>query len=364
MSENRPARAGISTRTAALSVLLFWTGYYVVTSARSAVSLGDRVWGTFDNRALVTLCGMTFTWLLYLFLRAFDRRPLGQRVAAAFLASVPVALAYATVNYVAFRDYNVRGGEPNPPPYRYKSPAVHVFSAALEWYFFIAAWAALYLTLSYAAAVRESEREAARLRAATQEAELRALRYQVNPHFLFNALNSVSSLVMAGRNAQAETMLLNLSRFFRTGLATDPTEDVPLADEIALQRLYLEVEAVRFPERLRTEIELEPGVEDVCVPGMILQPLIENAIKYGVSPSRRLVTVRVTARRADDRLRLEVSDDGEAGAPCAGGTGTGLRNVRERLMLRFGSAATLTSGRRAGGGFVVTIEAPIVRRGC
>jgi signal transduction histidine kinase len=335
-----------------------------VTSARSAVSLGERVWGTFDNRALVTLCGMTFTWLLYLFLRAFDRRPLGQRVAAAFLASVPVALAYATVNYVAFRDYNVRGGEPNPLPYRYKSPARHVSEAALEWYFFIAAWAALYLALSYAAAVRESEREAAQLRAATQEAQLRALRYQVNPHFLFNALNSVSSLVMAGRNAQAETMLLNLSRFFRTGLATDPTEDVPLADEVALQRLYLEVEGVRFPDRLRTEITIEPSLEDACVPGMILQPLVENAIKYGVSPSRRLVTVRVAARRSGDKLRLEVSDDGEAGEPCPGGTGTGLRNVRERLMLRFGEAAAIASGPREGGGYAVTIEAPIVRRGC
>mgnify|MGYP002777849467 CR=1 FL=1 len=362
MSETRAARAGISFRTAALSVLLFWTGYYIVTSARSAVSLGDRVWGTFDNRALVTLCGMAFTWLLYLFLRAFDRRPLGQRIAAAFLASVPVAIAYASVNYVAFRDVQVRGAELVKE--REKSAAQHILYAALEWYFFIAAWAALYLALSYAAAVRESEREAARLRAATQEAELRALRYQVNPHFLFNALNSVSSLVMAGRNAQAETMLLNLSRFFRTGLATDPTEDVPLADEVALQRLYLEVEAVRFPDRLRTEITVESGLEDVCVPGMILQPLVENAIKYGVSPSRRLVTVRVSARRQDDRVRIEVSDDGEAAVPGPGGTGTGLRNVRERLMLRFGDAATLASGPKEGGGFVVTIEAPIVRRGC
>ena len=122
-------------------------------------------------------------------------------------------------------------------------------------YFFFIAWAALFLSLRYAGEVRALERRSAELRAAAQSAELRALRYQVNPHFLFNTLNSLSSLILTDKAEQAERMVLNLSTFFRTSLSGDPTEDVSLAEEIALQRLYLDIEAVRFPDRLRIETD-------------------------------------------------------------------------------------------------------------
>lgn len=353
----------VGPKAAALSILLFWTFYYLSVSARSVLMGYPGFERMFDNRALVTVSGMGLTWLLYLLLRRFDERPLRTRVAAAFLASLPVAAAYAAVNHLAF--YDPQPPEPDVPTDRHdKGLANMIAENAIHWYFFIACWAALYLALSYAAQVRESEREAARFRAAAQSAELRALRYQVNPHFLFNTLNSISSLVMAGRNTQAEEMILNLSRFFRTGLATDPTEDVPLADEIALQRLYLEIEAVRFPDRLRTELAVEPGLEDACVPGMILQPLVENAIRHAVSPSRRPVTVRIAARRARGRLRLDVEDDGGAVEAVPRGTGVGLRNVCDRLHVRFGDDAAVASGRREGGGYNVTLLMPLVLHEC
>src|SRR5690606_40575321 len=118
-------------------------------------------------------------------------------------------------------------------------------------------------------------------------AELRSLRYQVNPHFLFNTLNSLSTLVMRSQPGEAERMILNLSKFYRTSLSADPLEDVALSEEVHLQNLYLDIEAVRFPERLKVEIDIPDELLGVLVPGLILQPLAENAIKHGVAQDRQ-----------------------------------------------------------------------------
>lgn len=369
-----PIRYTVSPRIAMLSIVAFWIFYFVSITARSWLMARPGQVEMLDNRAWVALCGMGFTYLLYLALQALRRRTLRTRVAAAFLLSALGSAAYATVNYLSFYVYDPlppeleyqKSGYRNDNPPKPKEPANVIAENALHWYFFFTSWAVFYLALSYAGAVRASEREAARLRAAAQTAELRALRYQVNPHFLFNTLNSISALVMAGKREGAEAMILNLSTFFRTSLTGDPTEDVPLADEISVQRLYLEIEAVRFPERLQAVFDIEPEAAQACVPGLILQPLIENAVKYGVAPTRRAVSVRVTARVHGDRLQLVVSDDGDGcdEAGTAHGTGVGLRNVRDRLMARFGDAAALTAGQRAEGGFQVMISLPLVSHGC
>jgi LytS/YehU family sensor histidine kinase len=163
-------------------------------------------------------------------------------------------------------------------------------------------------------------------------------------------------------------MIMNLSTFFRTSLTADPAEDVTLAEEIRLQRLYLDIEAVRFPDRLIVDIDIPEALQSACVPCLILQPLIENAIKYGVSPSQRPVRLLVQARSEGEMMTLSVEDDGEGhresepGLPD--GTGTGLRNVRDRLAARFGDRARLESGLLPGGGFGVTMSIPIVRNGC
>jgi two-component system LytT family sensor kinase len=251
------------------------------------------------------------------------------------------------------------------------TPAHAIGDNAINGYFFFVAWAALFLALRYAAVTQLAERRAARFAAAAQAAELRALRYQVNPHFLFNTLNSLSSLVMVDRREEAEKMILNLSTFFRTSLTADPAEDQPLDEEIRLQMLYLEIEKVRFPERLHVEFAVPAALRNACVPALILQPLVENAIKYGVSRSRRPVLIRVEAREDSEGLVLSVADDGAAadspdpGGPEPGsGTGLGLRNVRDRLAARFGAAGQCRWGPREGGGFIVVLHMPIVRRGC
>ncbi|MFY7838577.1 MAG: sensor histidine kinase [Novosphingobium sp.] len=235
---------------------------------------------------------------------------------------------------------------------------------ALGRYFLLIAWAALYLALGNGEQLRAAEYREGEYRRAAKAAELRSLRYQVNPHFLFNTLNSLSALVMVGRAEQAEKMIQSISRFYRHSLAGDPTTDMPLEDEIALQRHYLEIEAVRFPERLRCDFDVPDDLMSACVPGMILQPLVENSIKYGVSTTIRPVTIRISAREAGGFLILSVSDDGPGEGLDSGSTGIGLENVKSRLIARFGDEAKVESGPLPAGGYATVLTMPVVRNEC
>ena len=161
-----------------------------------------------------------------------------------------------------------------------------ILEGSLSWYFLFAAWAAFYVAMSYAKQLRAADRHAAMLAREAQEAQLRALRYQINPHFLFNTLNSLSSLILSKRTDTAERMLMNLSTFFRATLSADPTADVPLEEEIKLQRLYLDIEQIRFPDRLTRRGRRARRAARRAVPVLILQPIVENAVKYGVAKSR------------------------------------------------------------------------------
>jgi len=321
-----------------------------------------------QRRAVVTVAGIIITYLLYLLLRRFDHKSLTTRIVTAFVGAVPCAIAISLINFYIFNIYDPAGLFDDPsmagsawaPNF-----AMEVTEVALSRYFFLAAWAGLYLAITYAAEVREVERRAAKFARAAQDAELRSLRYQVNPHFLFNTLNSLSSLVMTERAAEAETMIMNLATFYRTSLSGDPLDDVTLQEEVRLQRLYLDIETVRFPDRLISEIDIPEELLKACVPGMILQPLVENAIKYGVSKVNRPVTVSIRARAKGGRITLTVADDGSGVAKGADhGEGIGLANVRDRLAGRFGTAAFLDTETPPGGGFIVTIAFPEVHDGC
>ena len=153
-------------------------------------------------------------------------------------------------------------------------------------------------------------------------------------------------------------MITNLATFFRTSLASDPAADIPLADEIDMQRLYLDIERIRFPERLSVVIDVPKTLESIPVPGMILQPLVENAIKHGVARSNRPVTLAIRARTDGDLLFLTVEDDADSCAPSDPGQGVGLRNVHDRLVARFDGGANVRYGRRDAGGFRVELTIP------
>ncbi|HEX8447175.1 MAG TPA: histidine kinase [Sphingomonas sp.] len=365
------AATGVGTTAALGSIIAFWTFYCVIATLRSAVLGFDDQLDLLGRRLIVTGVSMAISWAMWRALRPLAGAGLTRALMAASILSVPAALAYAVVNQHVFAPTRpapatraVQVGDDsqrNDPPGALAEGA----DVAVNGYFFFTAWAALYMALAFAAEGRAAERRAARFRAAAQAAELRALRYQVNPHFLFNTLNSLSALVMTGKPDEAERMILNLSTFFRSSLAGDPVADTPLTDEIALQRLYLAIEAVRFPDRIVIVEDIADAVADVQVPGLILQPLVENAVKHGVSRTRAPVTVAIRAWAEDGMLALSVTDD----APVhdhGGGTessGIGLRNVADRLTARFGDQALCRAGPLDHGGYAATIVMPLVRGG-
>jgi two-component system LytT family sensor kinase len=246
----------------------------------------------------------------------------------------------------------------------------YITDSAIVWLFMFMAWSAYYIaTLSHEEALGV-QRRLADAENAAQAAQVRALRYQVNPHFLFNTLNSLSSLVMTNRSDRAENMLLALSTFFRTSLSLDPSADVTLAEEIDLQRLYLDIEMARFPDRLQVEIDVPPSLEQARLPALLLQPIVENAIKYGVSKSRKAVLIRIEARHLDNhRMVLEISNrlkhGGKEDLPAATheGTGVGLGNVCQRLEARFGSRASCRYGPMTAGGYKVSLTMPVETNG-
>jgi signal transduction histidine kinase len=202
---------------------------------------------------------------------------------------------------------------------------------------------------------REQAAAAERARAEASDAQLAALRAQVNPHFLFNALNTIAALVRTDPRA-AETTTENLARILRRTLDRTHRSDCTVDDEIDYLRAWLAVESERYGERLRVDFEVDGAAAELKIPTMTLQPLVENSLKHGIAGKLEGGRVAVRARRENGRLRLEVEDDG-AGFPRDPREGTGLTNLRSRLDTIYGAAAELRVERPAAGARVV-IELP------
>ncbi len=379
------------------SILGFWFFYLLTVVARAF--LGRDPITVLENKSVTIVAGVVLTFGVYAAIKAFaGKSGLRRKVLVAGVASIVAGGALAAFliavdryqdkphdefQYVSKEGYEVteegdqtRIDRPDAPPVVLTYPSVSELrayeqvrmaaDAMVSWLFFFVAWSAFYIAMLAQSEAHGAQRRAADAEAAAQAAQVRALRYQVNPHFLFNTLNSLSSLVMTGRTDRAEAMLLALSTFFRTSLSLDPGANVTLAEEIDLQRLYLDIEKARFPDRLHVEIDVPPELEQARLPALILQPIVENAIKYGVSKSRKAVLIRIEARQMDEqRMVLEVSNrlknGGRDELPAATheGTGLGLANVSQRLDARFGNRATCRSGPMKKGGYKVAITMPV-----
>jgi two-component system LytT family sensor kinase len=222
----------------------------------------------------------------------------------------------------------------------------------------------LVLTVSYAWRYRREHHEqvveTSALRAELAEAQLRSLKSQLQPHFLFNSLNAVATLATADPPAARRVVLL-LSGLLRRALSEANVQEVPLSSEIEFARAYLEIEQVRFSNRLSVDVSIAPGSERVLVPHLVLQPLVENAVRHGIEPKAEPGAIRIQAGLAPEGLRLTVTDDGVG--PSQGsrraGAGLGLANVRARLARLYGDQARLDCGARAGGGFTASIVLPV-----
>ncbi|ATY34591.1 sensor histidine kinase [Sphingomonas psychrotolerans] len=226
----------------------------------------------------------------------------------------------------------------------------------------LAGWSALYFGINFYLIVEEQIDQMQVLENQASSAQLAMLRYQLNPHFLFNTLNSISTLVLLKQTERANVMLSRLSSFLRYTLANEPTAHVTLSQEVETLQLYLEIEKMRFDERLRTHFDIDPRVAKARLPSLLLQPLVENAIKYAVTPQEEGADITVTARLTGERVQIAVSDTGpgliESKPRPTLSTGVGLANIKERLAQTFGPDHRFETRTKLGEGFSVEIEIP------
>jgi hypothetical protein len=380
------------------SILGFWLFYGLTVLARALMGTDPQT--VLENKLITILVGIVLTLLIYAGIAALGpRSSVRNKAIVAAIGSFIAAWAMAgflltseswmresreEFRYTAREGFavvlkgnSVRIERTASEPLVLTFPDVNSLDpnkrirlaadTAVVWLFFFIAWSAFYHATQAQAEALGARHRATEAESEARAAQVRALRYQVNPHFLFNTLNSLSSLVMSSRAAEAESMILKLSTFLRSSLSLDPSADVSLMEEIALQRLYLDIEKVRFPRRLRVEIDVPKELETARLPALVLQPVVENAIKYAVSTTKERITLRITAREAGPgRFTLDITNSGkpprdDALSDIPEGTGVGLANVRQRLFARFGEAARVEAGEIPEGGYRVRMTLPLDR---
>jgi len=295
--------------------------------------------------------------------RLINRRPLVTWGVTAIVLAVAVCI-YAAIDGWVFTLYR---------PQSESSFATLLLGISILPLTLLCTWSALYYAINYFLQVEEQADRLERLEAQATSAQLAMLRYQLNPHFLFNTLNSISTLVLLKQTEPANAMLTRLSSFLRHTLISQPGGKVTLAQEVETLKLYLGIERMRFEERLRTEFQIEPTAINAQLPSMLLQPLVENAIKYAVSPQEEGARISVSARLVGNRLRVTVSDTGPGlhqssmrpslpaaitGDRQAVSTGVGLANIRNRLAQAYGDDHLFEIRTPPEGGFTVIIEIP------
>ena len=343
----------------------FWTlqfagwGGVLLLRAMSAFANGQAA--SFLILILITtITGFSLSLLLSpVYRQLINRRPLVTWGATALVLLVAVSLH-------TFIDSWVFG--------LYRNDMETGFAQLFIGFFFLnlsllGAWSALYFAINFFLQVEEQADRLERLEAQATSAQLAMLRYQLNPHFLFNTLNSISTLVLLKQTEPANAMLTRLSGFLRHTLLTELSGKITLAEEVETLQLYLDIERMRFEERLRTRFEIEPAAASALLPAMLLQPLVENAIKYAVTPQEEGARITVSARVLGNRLRVAVADTGPGAQgqhrplpdPARGrtvSTGVGLPNIRNRLAQAYGEDHRFEIRTPAEGGFTVIIEVP------
>lgn len=262
-------------------------------------------------------------------------RPLGVATAPALLVTftgAAIAGSLALVGTAAIAAYAI-----SRPAVLGRGISVVLFAIGVLLYLLSTG---LHYALLAAEASRESERRAAEARTLAREAELQALKIQINPHFLFNSLHSIGALATMD-GARARDMCVRLADFLRSTLGLGDRDLIPLRDELSLARRYLDVEQVRFGQRLRVEETIDRGCEHCAIPPLLLQPLVENAVKHGIAGLVEGGAVRLGARREPGVCEITIENDFDPETPPRRGGGVGLANVRKRLEARYGGAAKL-----------------------
>lgn len=289
---------------------------------------------------LIIACALTLA-LRPIYRRFWRRKPSVLTIGSViFICSVVAAYLWLIFGEIVFAFFGIRKF-PVPEKQSLISYLSDTFVVSLQHHkpFLFLSWSALYFGIKYWQEKREQEENALRAEALAKEAELKMLRYQLNPHFLFNSLNSASALV-SENPARAEKMLDELSEFLRYSLTNAKAETVKLKDEIEALQNYLSIEQIRFEEKLQVRFDIAPEAQEARVPNFLLHPLVENAVKYGMQTSEMPLKIELKARMNGKKLRVEISNSGKwqnaSGAKSSdNGMRVGLENVRQRLEQIF-----------------------------
>lgn len=346
--------------------VLGWGGAFLL---RAVSSLANTQPLSFLVLILIaTVTGFSISLLLSVVYRyLITQRPLVTWGVTAVLVPVAVTL-YAFIDAWVIQLYRTDTGA------SFAQLLIGVFYLDLT---LLGAWTALYYAVNFFLQVEEQNDQLMRLENQATSAQLAMLRYQLNPHFLFNTLNSISTLVLLKQTEPANAMLSRLSSFLRYTLINEPTGQVTVAQEVETLKLYLDIELMRFEERLRTTFNIDPASAPALLPSLLLQPLVENAIKYAVSPQESGAEITIATQLVGQNLRITVSDTGP-GLPSGGednrvsgvsfdggepvSTGVGLANIRDRLAQAYGDQHRFDTLNPPEGGFAVVIEIPFERR--
>ena len=333
-----------------------WAGALVLRAA-SGIAQGQPL--SFLVPILISaVTGYSITLVLSVIYRyLIDQRPI-ITWSITFAAVAVATIGYAYIDVWVLQ--TIREGADETPFAQLWLAAIYINSVLL------AAWSALYYAINYFVRAEEQADQMLRLEAQATSAQLTMLRYQLNPHFLFNTLNSISTLVLLKQTEQANAMLSRLSSFLRFTLINEAEAKVPLTQEIETLKLYLDIEKMRFEERLRANFEIDPAASNALVPSLLLQPLVENAIKYAVTPKEEGADISISAQLVGQKLRIIVSDTGPGLQPGyqdhSLSTGVGMANTRERLSQAYGDDQRFEHFVKASGGFEVLLELPYQTR--
>ncbi|WOJ97340.1 histidine kinase [Congregibacter brevis] len=328
--------------------------------------LGILVWGEPPENYLsylpiVSAIGMFITLALRWIYRATWERTLGIRAFAILGASYCAGVVWVLCRSVLF--FNLFPQELEKYDQEGGATLAMYFNNSISGVWVMLVWSALYFGIKYYLLSQEEKQRYLKALSMAHEAQLKMLRYQLNPHFLFNTLNAISTLILDKDTELANSMVMKLSRFLRYSLDNDPMQQITVAEEVESLKLYLDIEEVRFGERLTLHFAISEDAENALMPSLLLQPLVENSIKYAVSKSINGGSIAVSASIEDGCLQLTVADDGPGldlrqGRLPKGG-GVGLANTRERLSQIYREKQSFRLSSTEPHGLTITICIPV-----
>jgi sensor histidine kinase YesM len=311
---------------------------------------------------IVSTLGMLITLLLRALYHATWNKDIAWRVAAVLVGSFLAGAAWMASRILLFRNLFPED------MLEEKSHEMEVwgyFEGTTSAFMVMVVWSALYFGIKFYMMAQEEQQRRLKATSMAHEAQLKMLHYQLNPHFLFNTLNAISTLILDEDTKLANTMVTRLSRFLRFSLDNDPMQKVTVAQEVDALKLYLNIEKVRFDERLQLYFDVDPEAGSALMPSLLLQPLVENSIKYAIAQAINGGSIAVSASVEDNDLLLSVADDGPGldlrNGRLPKGGGVGLSNCRERMKEIYGANQSFRLSTTEPHGLTINIRIPLER---